>query len=464
MPDNNTMGRRKGGMVKNIGFVSTRFAGLDGVSLEAGKWGDVLQSEGYNCFWFAGELDKDPDKSYLAYEAHFKHPYNLWINRQVFGKTNRIASVTESIENLKRILKDRLQDFMAYFHIDLLIVENALAIPLNIPLGLALAELISETQIPTIAHHHDFYWERNRFHTNCVAEYLHEFFPPQSSNIRHVVINSIAQNDLLHRRSIRSTIIPNVLDFDNPPPTYVNSFKDFLASFGLKPNHKTILQPTRIIERKGIEHAIDLVKHLGGSHYKLLISHEAGDEGWDYAGRLKNYALDNGIDLRLAQKPIASPWQHARQRVNGHSLWNIYAHADFVTFPSLNEGFGNAFLEAIYLKKPLLVNRYATFISDIEPKGFDLVTMDASLTAETVQTVREILESPRRAAEMVDHNYEIARQHFSYGVLKDHLVTVMDQAAGRACLAQNAVGYKTRPGAKDLSIRPQVYQFACLKN
>jgi glycosyltransferase involved in cell wall biosynthesis len=451
-------------MVKNIGFVSTRFAGLDGVSLEAGKWGDVLESEGYHCFWFAGELDKDPDKSYLANEAHFKHPYNFWINRQVFGKTNRTTSVTESIENLKRILKARLQDFIAYYHIDLLIVENALAIPLNVPLGIALTELIAETQIPTIAHHHDFYWERNRLQTNAVADYLHTCFPPNLSNIQHVVINSIAQDDLFQRCNIGSTLIPNVLDFENPPPADQNGFNHFLELFGLKPDHKTILQPTRIIQRKGIEHAVDLIKGLENSQYKLLISHEAGDEGWTYAGRIKNYALDNGVDLRLARKPIASPWQHAKQGMNGNSLWNIYTHADFVTIPSLYEGFGNAFLEAIYLKKPLMVNRYAIFVSDIEPRGFDLVTMDDSLTAETVQIVRDILESPRRTADMVEHNYEIARQHFSYGVLKDRLVMVIDQALGRQHAMQAAAVLGGRPQTSRFNIRPQVVQFAHLKN
>ena len=451
-------------MVKNIGFASTRFAGLDGVSLEAGKWGDVLESKGYNCFWFAGELDRDPDKSYLACEAHFQHPYNLWINRQVFGKTNRTASISDSIENLKRILKARLQDFIAHFHIDLLIVENALAIPLNIPLGLALTELISETQIPTIAHHHDFYWERRRLQAKAVAAYLHKCFPPRSSNIQHVVINSIAQDELIRRRCIGSTLIPNVIDFDNPPPVDQNGFKDFLASFGLNPSHRTILQPTRIIQRKGIEHAIDMVKGLEDSQYKLLISHAAGDEGWEYAGWIKNYALDNGVDLRLAQKPIASPWQHDTHGANGNALWNVYAHADFVTFPSLYEGFGNAFLEAIYFKKPLMVNRYATFVSDIEPKGFDLVTMDASLTAETVQAVKEILESPQRAAEMVNHNYETARQHFSYGVLKDQLDAVMAQALGRERVAHRIVVCQSGPDANDSTIRPRVVQFANLKN
>ncbi len=37
-------------MVKNIGFVSTRFAGIDGVTLESSKWADVFEKNGYNCF------------------------------------------------------------------------------------------------------------------------------------------------------------------------------------------------------------------------------------------------------------------------------------------------------------------------------------------------------------------------------------------------------------------------------
>ncbi len=53
-------------MNKNIGFLSTRFAGTDGVSLEAYKWAEVLESLGHSCFWYAGELDRDPDRSLLV--------------------------------------------------------------------------------------------------------------------------------------------------------------------------------------------------------------------------------------------------------------------------------------------------------------------------------------------------------------------------------------------------------------
>ena len=34
--------------VKNIGFISTRIAGTDGVSLELEKWADVFRREGFN--------------------------------------------------------------------------------------------------------------------------------------------------------------------------------------------------------------------------------------------------------------------------------------------------------------------------------------------------------------------------------------------------------------------------------
>jgi glycosyltransferase involved in cell wall biosynthesis len=114
-----------------------------------------------------------------------------------------------------------------------------------------------------------------------------------------------------------------------------------------------------------------------------------------------------------------------------YSLWDIYPHADFVTYPSLYEGFGNAFLEAIYFKKPLLVNRYPIFVRDIEPKGFDLVVMDGFLSKKAVQKVSEIFASRERRERMVNNNFEIARQYYSYSVLHNQLSTIMNQFFGQ---------------------------------
>ena len=411
---------------KNIGFVSTRFAGIDGVSLEAAKWAQVFEENGNHCFWFAGKLDRDPEKSCLAPEAHFQHVQNQWINEEVFCGKSRKPSVTEAIHDLRSLLKVQLHWFIDQYKIDLLIIENALTIPMHIPLGLSLTEVIAETEIPTIAHHHDFCWERSRYSVNGVNDYLQMAFPPKLPNIMHVVINSEAQEQLALRTGNSSTIIPNVLDFDNPPFVNEKKAKAFRESIGLNPEDKMILQPTRIISRKGVEHTIDLVKELDDPCYKLVISHENGDEGFEYAEWLESYAFERQVDLRMVKANITSPWIKNGNNQTEYSLWDIYPNAEFVCYPSLCEGFGNALLEAIYFKKPLLVNRYPIFVRDIEPKGFNLAVMDGFLSNKTIQNVKEILESPTRREKMVNLNYEVASRHYSYSVLRNQISTIMN--------------------------------------
>lgn len=412
-------------MNKNIGFISTRFAGTDGVTLEASKWAQVLRQMGHRCFWFAGELNKDPARSMLVPEAFFQHGQNQWVNECILGRKGRTAVVTDMIHGLKTLLKVRLKEFIEKFSIDIIIAENALTIPMHVPMGLALTEMIAETQIPTIAHHHDFYWERTRFSVTAVGDYLRMAFPPNLPNMEHVVINSAAQEELALRTGISSLIIPNILDFENPPQVDSERTRKLRESIGLTPEDVMILQPTRIVQRKGIEHAVQLVGDLKDARYKLVISHEAGDEGYEYAEWLKEAAQGSGVDLRLFAIRMRDPWNDCKEPPVAYSLFDIYPCADFVTYPSLYEGFGNAFLEAVYFHKPMLINRYATFVRDIEPRGFDLVVMDGFLAKKTIAQVREVLTSPQRREKMVAHNYAVATRHYSYAVLRRLLTTLM---------------------------------------
>jgi hypothetical protein len=89
-----------------------------------------------------------------------------------------------------------LYDFVSAFDLDLLILENAVTIPMHIPLGLAITEFIAETGFPAIAHHHDFAWERQRFSVSAVDDYLAMAFPPRLHSINHVVINSEGRRQL----------------------------------------------------------------------------------------------------------------------------------------------------------------------------------------------------------------------------------------------------------------------------
>jgi mannosylglucosylglycerate synthase len=430
-----------------IGFVSTRFAGTDGVSLETEKWAHVFEEGGFECHYFAGELDRPPACCYLVPEAHFQHPDILDIHRNSFGVRVRSRELTRKIHQMKERLKDELYRFIEKFDIDILIPENALTIPLNLPLGVALAELIAETGLTTIAHHHDFFWERQQFMNNAVWEYLNMAFPPHSPHIHHVVINSSAANQLSLRSGISSTVVPNVMDFDNPPPTNAicglrpsasaddgDYAANVRADLGIRDDELLILQPTRVVKRKGIEHAIELVRRLE-MKAKLVISHASGDEGHDYEQRVREYSDLMGVDTLFVSDIINHRRGTTPDGRKIYTLYDIYPHADLVTYPSNFEGFGNAFLEAVYFCRPIVVNNYSIYSMDIKPRGFSAIEMDGYVSADTVKKTRRVLTDTQYRTRMTRHNYGIARRHYSYTVLRRKLQNVLSDCMGCSTLS-----------------------------
>jgi glycosyltransferase involved in cell wall biosynthesis len=413
------------GEIKNVGFISTRLAGTDGVSLETAKWVQIFEEVGLDCFYFAGELDRPPEKSYFAAEAHFTHPEILEISNNVFGVSVRERSTTEKIHQLVRKLKDDLYHFIEKFDLDLLIPQNALTIPMNIPLGLAITQVIMETGMPAVAHHHDFYWERDRFSTNAVWDYLHMAFPPDLPSIDHVTINSFANRQLALRKGIAGSVMPNIMDFENPPPPPDEYTTDVREALGIEDDELFVLQPTRVVARKGIEMAIELVRRLG-KKAKLVISHASGDEGYDYEQRLKEYSKFLNVDVIPVDEIIDENRGQTKDGRKIYTLADVYPYCDMVTYPSTFEGFGNAFLEAVYFHKPIVVNKYSIYTQDIKPKGFRAVELDGYVTHAAIRETKEILEDSKLCQEIVDHNYQIGRKYFSFSVLRKNLKSYIE--------------------------------------
>jgi glycosyltransferase involved in cell wall biosynthesis len=409
----------------NIGFVSTRLQGTDGVSLETQKWCTVLEKMGYNCFFFSGQSDWDPEKSMVVEEAFFGHSLIQDIQDRCFGIAVRGEGLTGEIQAIRFRIKRALYEFTEKFGIDLLITENALTIPMHIPLGLAITEFIAETGIPAIAHHHDFAWERQRFAMNCVEDYISMAFPPRLNSMSHVVINSEGRRQISYRCGLSSVVIPNVFDYAAQPPVMDDYARSMKKDLGVQDDEILLLQPTRIIERKGIDHAIELANRLKDKKAKLLISHQERDEGSDYYERTMDYAKLLGVEVIVRPDIIGAERGTNESGKKKYSLWDCYLNADFVTYPSSYEGFGNAFLEAIWFRKPILVNRYSIFQQDIEPLDFDVVIMDNYVTPETVETVRAMLDSPDAVEVMAERNYAIAKRFFSFEILEQRLRQVL---------------------------------------
>lgn len=419
-----------GKKIHNIGFVATRLQGTDGVSLETAKWSSVLERMGYTCYFFAGQSDWEAHRTTVVPEAFFDHQAVQDIQSHCFGTFNRTSDLTGTIHSLRHRLKEALYEFIEQHQIGLIIPENALTIPMHIPLGAAITELIAETGIPTIAHHHDFYWERQRFMVNCVGDFLSLAFPPSLPSIQHVVINTPAARELSYRTGLSSHVIPNVLHFEEPAPGIDDYNANVRADLGLDEDDVFILQPTRIVARKGIEHAIEVVNRLKNPKAKLVISHSAGDEGWAYEDRIRSYAAIMGVPLIIRPDIIGTSRGTTPEGHKVYTLWDIYPHADLVTYPSMYEGFGNAFLEAIYFRKPLLVNRYSIYEMDIEPMGFEVITMDGYVTERVIDEIQAILSVSEERERRAEKNYELASQFFSFEVLAYKLMTILIQFEG----------------------------------
>jgi glycosyltransferase involved in cell wall biosynthesis len=409
------------GMPRRIGFISTRFHGTDGVTLETRKWAHLLEGMGHSTFWMAGLLDAPPQASYLAPLAFFGHPEVEAVHAKLYGVTHRTRATTNEIHGLRERLKDELYRFIEKFQIEVLVPENILAIPMHVPLGLAMAEVIVESQLPVIAHHHDFTWERERFTLNGVNDYLQAAFPPLLHNMEHVVINSMAQKELARRFGIPSQIIPNILDFETPPTGIDDYNADFRSEIGLSPDDILVLQPTRVVARKGIEHAIELVRRLEDPRVKLVISHPAGDEGSSYMQMLRERIDDAGITVLFIDDRVGESRGRDLAGRKRYTLADVYPHADLVTYPSHYEGFGNAFLEAIYYKKPVVVNTYTVYARDIDPLGFKTIPMTQLVTNQVIEQTREVLAYPELRAAWAERNFQLGLKYFSYAVARRKL-------------------------------------------
>ncbi len=409
-----------------IGFIATRLNGTDGVSLEVEKWAQVLQRLGHDIYYCAGELGGYASEGTLIPKLHFAHQSIFHLSQKAFASGDLVDAeqVCDEIYLTADEIRAPLRAFIRLNKLDMIIVQNALTIPMNLPLGVSLTGLIAELGINTIAHHHDFYWERQRYQTNTILDLLDTTFPAKLPSIQHITINTIAQQRLKARRGIESIVIPNVMDFAATPPHIDDYCANFRQAVGLKKEEPFILQPTRVIRRKGIEMAVELVHRLELAEPRLFITHRSDDEGLSYWLWLKREASVMGVQVELIDHMV----KQQRSKINGHkvySLWDAYLHADLVTYPSEYEGFGNALLEAIYTGRLTIVNRYPVYNADIKPLGFEFIELNGFVDNTSVERARQLIADPREVKRMADHNFAIAREHFSLEVLERLLVDVM---------------------------------------
>jgi glycosyltransferase involved in cell wall biosynthesis len=395
---------------------------------------------------------------------NYRFEEDLKIERNAYLKLEDYQDEDELIRAIKKLtlkIEEGLKKILIENKIDLIVPNNILSIGRSIPTAMAFTNVIKELSIRCIGHHHDFYWERNNFSQptcNFVRNVLEEYYPPKDDLISHVVINSIVQKELKVKRNLDSIIIPNVFDFDEKLWNVDDYNKDFREKLGIKDNDILMLQATRVTNRKAIELAIDVIREMQKEKNRKILEEEKLYNGQnfkedsriilvlvgmietadDYVERLKTRAKKSNVELLFVNNLV----EHSRCVKNNnkiYSLWDTYVFADIITYPSIQEGWGNQFLEGLFAKKPMLVFEYDVYKEDIKEKGFKVISLgdkyeldkyglakvEKKIIKRTAEECIKLLIDKDYREKMVEENFQLGREFFSHESLEEKLKMIV---------------------------------------
>jgi glycosyltransferase involved in cell wall biosynthesis len=270
----------------------------------------------------------------------------------------------------------------------LVVVENLLTIPMNLPASQVTAQVLRGR--PALLHHHDPPWHRARF--AHVTE-----LPVDDPAWRHVALSRLAAAELAER-GFAADVVYNALDVDASP----GDGGAVRARLDVDPDRPLLLHPVRAIERKGIPTALALAAAAGGTYWL------PGPAEEDYGPTLQHLLDAAAVPVRR------DPFSQAERA-------DVYAAADAVLYPSTWEGFGIPPLEAAVFGRPVVVGDYPV-AAELRALGFRW------LPADDPDPLCRALSDPASVLEDLAHNRSVVRRWFSLDRLRDTLAGLLSRA------------------------------------
>ena len=421
-----------------IGIIIGRIGDVDGAALETEKWIKVLHEMGHETFILSGRFKKSivgEDMETLIPALSFFSPECEWEqNRAFFLPPDKPSELLKHLYRISEGMAIQMFKWIMKNDIDLILVENASTLPAHLTMGMAIKQLVQHTGIPTVCHDHDFYWERgDRYNTPFpeVEKIVKDTFPLRSPHAKHAVINTHAKKTLKEKYGINAVVVPNVMDFDLPYGEKDKYNMDLLESIGLNKDDIPLFQVTRIVKRKGIETALELIHRIDDKKVKLVITGSAADDNRKgYYRELIDIINTRKLNKRVifGHHRVLNYRGESQQGEKIYSLSDAYAHATATAYFSSYEGFGNAFVEAVLGKTPIFVNNYKpVYWPDIGSKGFKTVMIeDNKLTDKATAEIDKIIHDKKLQKEISEYNYNLGKLLFSFEVLREKLEVLFE--------------------------------------
>jgi hypothetical protein len=255
------------------------------------------------------------------------------------------------------------------------------------------------------------------------------------------------------RRGIQAETIGDYFDFQQPIPQIDSYNADLKAALGIRENDLVITHATRITGHKVIENALlfacELEKHLHAaaplalacrmfekdSRVVILFPNFVEPEAEEYFQNLKAYQDSLGVTAFWASEHFL-PERITQDGRKIYSFWDSYVIADLVTYTSIQEGFGNQLLEAIYFKKVPVILEYPVFEKDLQHEGYQYISLgksrelarkdglrltDSIKVQTATQRTTVLLQDPSKIRKLVDKNFKIAQSYHDVALLRDDL-------------------------------------------
>lgn len=446
---------------KKIAICHYRVGGTDGVSLEIAKRKEILERHGCVVHLIAGPRSRGAD--HVIKELEWDNGVIPIIKENGFIHFRRkdlsAKELKSKMNKIVNVILDRLNYIQLKEKYDNVLIHNLFSFGGHIAASKAFAKWIKKFQIPTLATHHDFYWERKEFQlprNGYLKNFMEKYMPPKSKYIEHVVINSLARRELKKRYFINAEVMPDVFDFNEPPwiPDTFNT--NFCKEFAINPHDLIILQATRVIPRKAIELSISFAAGLqeqihklrgqklyngkkinGKTNVVLIIAGYAEDEKREYLFKLKNLAFEKRVCAKFIADHVKAKRKFS-QGIKTYSLWDAYAYADLITFPSVWEGWGNQFIEGVFAKKPIVMYEYPVYKKDIKKEGYSIIALKNG-DDDPIKKINGLFELPtntidkavrqtlrwligKHTNEKLQKNFQIGQKYHDYSILENFLV------------------------------------------
>ena len=205
-------------------------------------------------------------------------------------------------------------------------------------------------------------------------------------------------------------IVPNGVDIDKFKKVNQASIDNLRKKIGIKENEKIILTVSRLAKKNGIDDLIKSGQYLNFPFKILIIG--IGEQKKELEELTKKLKFDNMV-IFLSYIDYAN-------------LSKYYSLADVFVRPSLSEGFGNVFLEAMACETPIIGTKAGGIIDFLK----DPSTYSGQATGlfceinnpeDIALKIEEILKNESLRNNLIENGLKLAKEKYSWDIIAQEM-------------------------------------------